>query len=80
MTKALICTRKQNPGGTRLPRGMRAARNITVSCFQPCSRLRLPLIGLLVTSIHFRNHLIVICHRIMELYRRTILLWLQVVT
>ena len=51
---------------TQLQRGMRAARNITVSCFQPCSRLRVPLIGLTVTSMYFTHQLILIYHRIME--------------
>ena len=116
LTKALICTRKQNPGGggggrcisgsgsgsssssssggkttssfqmainCRLDRNsaateMRAARNITVSYFQRCTRLRLPLIGLMVTSIYFRHQLILIFQRIMALNMRTILLWLQV--
>ena len=51
---------------TQLQRGMRAARNITVSCFQPCSRLRVPLIGLTVTSMYFTHQLILIYHRITE--------------
>ena len=63
---------------TRLQREMRAARNITVSYFQRCTRLRLHLIGLMVTSIYFRHQLILIFQRIMALNMRTILLWLQV--
>ena len=51
---------------TQLQQGMRAARNITVSCFQPCSRLRVPLIGLTVTSMYFTHQLILIYHRTME--------------
>ena len=65
---------------TRLQWEKRAARNITVIYFQRCTRLRLPLITLMVTSIYFRHQLIVICHRIMGLNMRTILLWLQVVS